>query len=465
MKKHTERLGSDPLPSLLVRLSLPAIAATITSSLYNVVDTFWVAKLGHEAIAALTIIFPYQILAIAIGIGSGIGISALVSRYFGENDIKAANRVAGQIFFLSVLWGSVFLLAAVLFPDTILTAFGATADIMDFSRTYLIVTSYGAPAHVFILLVGSLIRGSGDTVKPTIIMISASVLNIIMDPFFILGIGPFPGMGIKGAALATVIAQGTGMLIGLYYILGNKTTFRLNIRSAIPQWSILKRIYRVGAPASIQHITESLAFVLFNKVAASYGSVPIAAIGLALRLSDLAYMPIIGVSNALLPVVGFNLGAGNEKRLWQSIKLSSIGVAVLLTMFTIVVVIWAPEIIGLFSSDPEVLEVTIPGMRIMLSTLMFIGPGILFITAFQGLSMGGMALFLSLIRQFLLFIPLLFLLQHLLGLTGVWLALPASDVLSFFITFLFLYREYSKRKQELLQGGGSPKGVRVNPQG
>jgi putative MATE family efflux protein len=449
VEKYTKRLGSAPLASLLIRLSLPGIAAAIASSLYNIVDTFWVARLGHEAIAALTIVFPYQILAMAVGMGTGTGISALVSRYFGENNIKATNLAAGQIFFLSVLWGLVFLIPALLFSETILVAFGATEDIMVFGKTYLIITSFGAPANVFVILVGSLIRGSGDTVKPTIIMISSSILNIILDPFLILGLGPFPEMGIKGAALATVISQVIGMLIGLYYLLANRTAFRFDRQCLIPQWFILKRIYHIGAPASIQQLTESLAFVLFNKVVSMYGSVPIAAIGLAMRLSDLAFMPIMGVSQALLPVVGFNLGTGNQKRLWKSIKLSTIGISMLLAFFTVIIEIWTPEIVGVFMKNPEVQKVTIPGMRIMLSALVFIGPTILFITAFQGLSMGGMALCLSLVRQFILFVPVLFLLEYLLGLTGIWMALPLSDVLSFALVLVFLLREYSRRKKAL----------------
>ncbi len=446
MQKHTERLGSAPLASLLVKLSLPGMAATIAISLYNIVDTFWVSRLGHEAIAALTIVFPYQILAMAVGLGTGTGIGALVSRHFGEKDIKATNLAAGQIFCLSIFWGLIFLVPAILFPDKILVAFGATGDIMKFAKIYLVVTSFGATANVFVLLAGSLIRGSGDIVKPTIIMITSSFLNIILDPFLILGLGPFPEMGIKGAALATVIAQGAGMLLGIYYLLGNRTTFRFDRESLIPRWLIIKKIYRVGAPASIQQVTESLAFVLFNNVVSIYGSVPIAAVGIAIRLSDLAFMPIMGVSNALLPVVGYNFGAGNQERLWKSIKLSSIGIVILLAVFTVIYEIWTPEVAGIFIKDPETLRVAVPGMRVMLSAMIFIGPSILFITAFQGLSMGGMALWLSLARQFILFVPLLYLLEYLFGLTGIWLALPISDVLGFVVILAFLLREYRRRK-------------------
>ncbi len=446
MQDYTERLGYAPLGRLLLSLSVPSMAATITMSLYNIVDTFWVARLGHEAIAALTIVFPYQILFFAVGGGTGIGISALVSRRFGENNIEATNHVAGQIFPLSIFWGFLFMIAAVFFSQSILTAFGATPDILEFSTQYLVVTSYGAPQIIFALIIGNLIRGSGDAVKPMIIMISASVLNIILDPPMILGIGPFPEMGIRGAALATVIAQSCGALIGLYYFVANKTAYRIRFHHLVPDMSILRDIYRVGAPTSIMEVTESLSFILFNKVVSTYGSIAIAAVGLVLRISDLAFMPVIGLSHGLLPIIGFNFGAKNFKRLWKSVLLASVGIALLLAVITIFIEIFTPQLIGIFSKNPELLDVTIPSMRIMLATMLLIGPNIMFVTAFQGLSQGTIALVLSLVRQFILFVPLLFLFSYLFGLNGVWVSLPASDILAFIVTFAFIYREYRRQK-------------------
>jgi putative MATE family efflux protein len=451
MKEYTEKLGYAPLGRLLVSLSLPSIAAMVTTSLYNIVDTFWVARLGHEAIAALTITFPYQILFIAIGVGTGVGIGALVSRRFGERNIEATNQAAGQIFLLSVFWGAIFIVVAVFFSKSLLTAFGATPDIMRYSTQYLVIISYGAPQLIFTIVASSLIRGSGDAVKPMIIMIAASVLNIILDPFLIIGIGPFPELGISGAALATIIAQSFGALLTLYYFIARKTAFSIRVSNLRPNISILRDIYRVGAPSTILDITESLAFVLFNNVVSTYGSRAIAAVGLVLRISDLSFMPIIGVSQGLLPIVGFNFGAQNFKRLWGSVKLASVGIAVFLTMATICIEILAPQIVGIFSKDLDLLAVTIPAMRIMLFTMPLIGPNIMFITTFQGLSKGTMALILSLVRQFILFVPLLFILSHILGMHGVWWSMPASDSLAFIITFTFIYREYLKQKR----GGNS----------
>jgi putative MATE family efflux protein len=447
MQDYTERLGYAPLGRLLIRLSLPSIIGSVTISLYNIVDTLWVAKLGHEAIAALTIVFPYQILFFAVGGGAGIGIGALVSRRFGENNPEAANHVAGQTFFLSIFWGIVFIITAVFFSENILTAFGATPDILKYSIQYLVIISYGAPQMIFALVISNLIRGSGDAVKPMVIMITAAVINIILDPFMILGIGPFPEMEIRGAALATIIAQSFGALIGLYYFLAHRTAFRIKAGHLLPSLPILRDIYRVGAPASVMELTESLAFVLFNKVVSTYGSIAIAAVGLAMRISDLAFMPVMGVANGLLPIVGFNFGARNFNRLWHSVRLASVGIAIFLAVATVFIEIFTPGLVSIFNKEPDVLAVAVPSMRIILSMMPLIGPNIMFITAFQGLSRGTMALVLSLLRQFILFVPILFLFSNLFGMYGVWYSLPVSDVLGFLLAFGFIYVEYRRQKR------------------
>lgn len=459
MQEYTERLGYAPLGRLLLRLSLPSIAATVTLSLYNIVDTFWVSKLGHGAIAALTIVFPYQILVIALGVGTGIGVAALVSRRFGENNPEATNHVAGQTFFLSVFWGLIFMMFAVFFSEGILTTFGATPDIMEYGTQYLVITAYGAPQVIFALVASNLIRGSGDAIKPMIIMITASVINIILDPFMILGLGPFPEMGVRGAALATVIAQSFGAILALYYLLAHRTAFRIRVGHLRPNMPILGDIYRVGAPSSILEITESLCFILFNIAVSSFGSIAIAAVGIVLRIADLAFMPIIGLSHGLLPIIGFNFGAGYLKRLWKAVKLASVGIMLVLGVITLFIEIFAPKVVGIFSDNPELLTITVPAMRIMLSAMLLIGPSVMFITTFQGLSKGTMALILSLVRQFIFFLPLLYLLRYLLGLHGVWLSLPASDVLGFIVTFFIIYREYRKqRKSAKWSDGPAPPG-------
>jgi putative MATE family efflux protein len=444
MQEYTKRLGDAPLGRLLVKLSLPGMASTITTSLYNIVDTIWVSQLGYLAIAALTVNFPYQILFYAIGGGTGIGVAALVSRRFGENNPEATNHVAGQIFFLSALWGLLFILVSVIFADQIVSILGATPDIVDWAKQYLIITSFGAPLVIFAVVIANLLRGSGDAIKPMIIMITSTVINIILDPLLILGIGPFPELGVSGAALATVIAQAFGASLGLYFLLAGKTAYHVKLAHLRPKLSILEDIYRVGLPMVVTQIAESFSFLLFNRLLQSFGSLALAVLGIIIRISDLVFMPVMGVSNGLLPIVGFNYGANNYKRLWQAVKLAALGIMILLAVMTIIMIIFAPWIVDVFTDDPSLIAETVPALRLLLSTMFIVGPLMMFITAFQGLSQGTKALFLSLLRQFICFIPVIFLFRHLWGLMGIWIAMPASDILSFALVFTFIYREYKK---------------------
>ncbi len=447
MKRHTERLGTAPLGRLLVALSLPGIAATISTTLYNIVDTIWVARIGHEAIAALTIVFPYQILFYAIGGGTGTGIGALVSRRFGERKTDEANRVAGQIFFLSAVWGLLFILIALFLADDVLRLIGAKADFMDFARQYFTITSWGAPLMIFAILVASLLRGSGDTVKPMVIMISATVINIILDPLMIQGIGPFPEMKVAGAAWATVIAQGFAALMGLFFLFWGNTSYRIRIKHLMPKLRLIGEIYHVGAPSAVLQLTESLAFALFNVVAASYGSLTVAAVGIVMRVSDFAFMPVMGISQGLLPIVGYCFGEGNYKRLWSAFVKATIGVTGLLVILTIGMEVFAPQIIGIFAEEEALVTVSVPAMRIMLSSMVFIGPSILVVTTFQALSRGNTALVLSLLRQFIVFLPFLYLFSYLFGELGIWLCMPASDIVGILFSGAFILREYRKHQK------------------
>jgi putative MATE family efflux protein len=425
----------------------------ITLTLYNLVDTFWVSKLGYQAIAALTITLPYHVLIMAIGVGIGAGIGALTSRRFGERNIEATNHAAGQIFSLAAFYGVIFLIAAVFFSEPILTMIGATPDIMDFATQYLVILGFGTPFMFFLLMGSSLLRGSGDAVRPMIFIIIAQVANIILDPLLIFGLGPFPEMGIRGAALGTVLGQLLGAGLIFFHIVSGKSAYQIKLTHLKPSLSIQRDIYRVGFPSMIMLVTESVCFALFNIVLSAFGSLALAAIGIVIRISDLAFMPIFGASQGLLPIVGFNFGARLWKRMWRAIKLASGGLALFMGMALLVLEIFAPTLIGIFSDDPELIAIAVSAMRIVLSTLVIVGPTILFVTAFQGLSKGKEALILSLIRQFVFFVPLLFLLPRIWGITGMWLALPISDILGFVIAGLWLLREYKIQQRTSMWSG------------
>ena len=444
LKDTTERLGYAPLGKLLLSLSLPAIASLVTMALYNIIDTFWVARLGHEPIAALTVILPYSIIMMAIGVGTGVGVSSLVSRRFGEGEVEVTNRVAGQVVPLTIVFGVVFLLAAVLFPDHILELCGATPDIMEYGRQYLTVIGFGGFFVFFGMVSSELLRGSGDAVRPMVFMITAGIINMILDPFLIFGWWVFPKMGVSGAALATVIAQGVGGGLALLYIVARKSSYRIKLSYLKPDLNIIKDIYRVGLPSMLTEVSESICFILLNNVLAGYGSMAIAAIGIIIRVVDFAFMPIIGVAEALLPIIGFNYGARIWKRMWGSLKLAGTWLVVLLGVATIVMEVLAPQLIGIFNQEEEMLELAVPAMRIVIAVLPLIGLAIIFVVTFQAMGKGREVLLLSLSRQFIFFVPLIYILPGFMDVTGVWVAMPVSDVCGFLVTGSWLLREYRK---------------------
>lgn len=440
-------MGTDPLGRLLFRLSLPGVISMVAGSLYTLVDTFWIAKLGYRSVAALTVIMPMFALNYAVAVGTGVGANALASRRFGERKNEEANRVVGQVFFLSFAIGFIFTLAMNIFPRTILNICGATPDIIEIAISYLKIFGWSVP-FLFLQMIGrNIFQASGDAIRPMVFILFGIVANVILDPLFIFGWGFFPEMGISGAALATVIASALSAVLAVYYIVANKTSYRPKWHHLIPHFPTIAGIYRVGLPSAVMNVTETIVFILFNNVVSGYGSVALAAVGIAGRISDLAFMFIEGLSHGLLPIVGYSLGAKLWSRLWRAVKLSSISSAILMAIATIILEIFTEPIIRLFNDDPALLEIAVPGMRIFIATMVIIGPTVMFITTFQGLSRGKDAMVLALARQFIFFVPPLYILPRFLGLTGVWLSLPLSDILGFMTVSLWLWLEYRRQKK------------------
>jgi putative MATE family efflux protein len=447
LQETTARLGTERLTRLFPRLSAPSMISMLAMSLYMLVDTLWLGRVGYEAIAAITITFPFYIVIFAIGLGSGIGANALASRRFGERDVEATNQVAGQVFPLTAIFGIIFIIPSVFLARPLATSLGAPPEIIGPATEYLFYFGWGIPFLLFRLMSRNVFHASGETIKPMIFYVVGAVANAVLDPFFIFGWGPFPEMGVGGAALATTISGGLAAAIGCYYLLGNKSVYRLKLRHFRPDFSIIVQIYRVGLPETLMDVTEAAVFLVFNQVMAGFGSVALAAVGIAFRVADVAFIPIVGLAHALLPIVGFCFGARLWGRLWAAVRHGTLVSVVVLAVVTVLLEIFAPQVVAVFNNSPELVAIAVPGMRIFLSALVLIGPAIMFIITFQGLSKGWTAICLSLVRQLALLLPAVLILPGFLGLNGVWLALPISDIGGAIVAGLWLYREYRMQKR------------------
>lgn len=455
LHERTERLGKASLGKLIVSLSLPGMMAMITMTLYSLVDTFWVAKLGHEAIASLAVLMPVQGILLAVAMGSGIGISSLTSRYFGEGDTRNTNHIAGHVFSISAVLGSLAITLYLVFTQPLLRLGGATPDIMDYATQYFRIIAFGAPFFIFQGLSNELLRGSGDALRPMIFSVTGAVINAALDPLLIFGLGPFPEMGIGGAALATVFSQLIGASLAfLYVVVLRRSVFKIELRHLKPSLSILRNVYSVGFPTMLTVITESITFIFLNQVLSGFGSVALAAGGLAMRIVDFAYMPVFGASEGVLPIIGYNYGAKLLHRLWRTVRLSSLGLAAILGIFTIFAVIFTPQLIRIFTDEKELIDQSIMAVRIFLSTVFIFGPSNMFITTFMGLGKGKEVFLLSMTRQVALVAALL-LLPGFMELNGAWMSMPVADLAGFLAGGFWIVREYKKQQKTMGKAGAA----------
>jgi putative MATE family efflux protein len=447
LQETTARLGTERLSKLFPRLSTPSMISAVAMTLYILADTFWLGRVGYEAIAAITITFPFYYVICSIGLGSGVGANALASRRFGEGNVEATNRVAGQVFPLTAIFGIIFIIPSVFFARPLAALLGAPPQIIDLTAQYLVYFGWGIPFILFRLTTRNVFQAAGDVMKPMIFMIIGSVFNAVLDPFLIFGWGPFPEMGIGGAALATTISGGLAAAISCYYLVGGRSVYRLKPHHLKPDLSLIVQIYRVGLPETLMDLTESFVFLIFNQVMAGFGPLALAAVGIAFRIADLAFIPIIGLAHALLPIVGFCFGARLWGRLWAAVRHGTLVSVVVLAIVTVLLEIFAPQVIAVFNNSPELIAIAAPGMRIFLCALVLIGPAIMFIITFQGLSKGWTAICLSVARTLGLLLPAVLILPRLMGLNGVWLSLPISDIGGAIVAGLWLYREYRLQKR------------------
>ena len=464
MQKRTADLGVAPLGSLLLRLSVPAIAGMLVMALYNIIDTYWAGRLGTEAVAALTVVLPWQMIVGALGVSTGVGVSSLVSRRFGEGRGEAANRTAGQTVLLACTVGPLLAVAAVIFSLPVVRLFGATSALEGLARDYLHTLALGVPFVLFLMSTSGLYRGSGNTVFPTITICTSAVLNAIFAPLLILGPFGLPRLGVAGLGLATALSQFLASLVAMAYLWSRHSGFRVRLRHLRPDREIIQDIAQVGAPAFAMQVVGSVVISLYNGVLGGFGTAAIAAFGINIRLMMLVMMPIFGTSQGLLPIVGFNYGARKYDRMWRGVSIAAVGTGLAGLFLGAALWLGAPALTRLFTSEPELERLTVLALRLTVVTLWLAGPQIMFVSAMQGMGHGTHALILALTRQLIFLTPGLYLLSHRFGITGAYAAQPVADVFSFVVTAGFLWymvRRYRPDRAPLAGGSASALGVRA----
>ena len=442
-------MGHGPVWKLLMRFSGPAILSMIVAASYTVVDAIFIGRLGPEALGALPVVFPPIWICMAVSMGTGVGAASFISRSFGAGNRGSASRCACVAITLAILIG---VLAGIIYLSNlegILRLFGATGAVMAPAKRYLFILAQFAFLHSVFIVIGNLIRAEGSPgVSGTAVIVSA-LTNIILDPVFIFGLGPIPRLEVAGAALATVIGHAVGICVFIYYALKGRSAYRFSLRNFIPSTHIITEIYRVGFASIFRMGALAVVMALANTIAASFGVIPLAVLGVVFRLARFAFMPTMGLGQGMLPLVGFNFGANRMERVGEVVvKAGLLGLGWGLFCW-LIFMIFPAQVISVFNSDPRFVAEGVRTLRIFVLLFFAIQLQIIVSFFFQGIGKGIPSFILASARQVIFLIPGLLILPQLFGVVGLWMAFPVADILSILLTGIWIGIEFRNQGMPL----------------
>lgn len=417
---------------------MPATIGMLVMSLYNVVDTIFIGRgVGTEGIAGVALAFPIQIVVGAIGMLMGIGGASLLSRSLGEGNMEKAQKTLGNVMASVLSVGAVITAVGYWKLDAILRLFGATDTLLPYAREYLSIVLAGVIFHSVAMSLNNLARAEGHARVAMTTMIISSVVNIILDAVFIFGLN----MGIRGAALATLIAYIAAAFFLIIFFRSGKSVLHLRIRDIGFEIPILREILAIGFASFIRQTAMSLLVILLNRrLGALGGDMAIAVYGVLMRLLMLIFTPILGIAQGLQPVAGFNYGARNYTNMNRSVKLAMIASSIIAVAGTVLLSAFPMTFLKIFSNDQELLRQGRMALRLIILAFPLVGYQVMGATLFQATGKAMQTLILTLARQLLFLIPMVIVLPRFFQLQGIWMAFPAADILAFFLTVYALSR-------------------------
>ena len=422
-------LTSGPIARTLLVLAWPVMLSNLFQTIYNLVDTLWLGRLGKVAIAAPTIVWPLVFLMISIGAGITIAGTALVAQYTGARRHEEANHAAGQVFAFTGILAVTLGVVGVFIARPLMVAMGAGPDLLPAATSYLRIIYGGIPAMFGMFIVTALLNGVGDTMTPMKLMGVSVVLNILFDPLFIFGWGPFPDWGITGAAVATVISRGMVAIYGLYLLFAGKVGIHLRFRHLRLEWATVKHILVIGLPASLGQSGTALGFSIMTGILARFGTAVVSAFGIGNRIISIATMPAMGLGQAAATMVGQNLGADKTKRAQHSASTAMWISTAFLLIVSGAVYFLRESLVRIFINDPEVISLGASMFAITAMAFPFMGILQVIIGTYQGSGHTVYSMFFSLFRLWGIRIPLVYFLGFSLamGADGVWWAMFISN--------------------------------------
>lgn len=446
-----DKMGSTPMLRLILSMSLPTMFSMIIQAMYNIVDSVFVSSLGQDALTALSLAYPLQLMTISVAVGTGVGINSFISRRLGEKNQELANNGAANGIFISIISWLVFLLVGIFLTVPFFKLFNPTPGVMKYGVDYtsiILIFSVGVMVEIAIEKV---LQATGNMIFPMIFQLIGAVTNIVLDPLFIFGIGPFPRMEVAGAAIATVIGQILAMLFAIYIFFFKKHAVQVHVRNFKPSLKIIKNIYAVGFPSIIMQSISSVLVVGLNAILMGFSEAAVSVHGIYYKMQSFVFMPVFGLNQGLMPIMGYNFGAKNKDRLHSAIRYGCIIAAFIMLCGTVIFWIFPAQILSLFNANDDILNMGIKAMRFISLSFLPAAIDIIFSTTFQAVGKGFSSMILSLLRQLVFILPAAFVLSN-FGVNAVWFAYPIAEV-GALIVAIFLYTRINRKVFSKLQPG------------
>lgn len=434
-------MGTLPIPKVLMSVSLPMMISMLVLSMYNVVDSIFVGMISENALAAVSLAFPIQILIIAVSGGTGVGVNAVLSRSLGERNFKKADQAAMNGLLLALLSSVVFLVVGLtcVKPFFASQTAGADPEIYRYGVQYLTTICVLSLSVFFQTMLERLLQSTGKSFYTMITQITGAVINIILDPLFIFGVGFLPRMEVLGAAFATVIGQTIAATLALFFNLRFNHEIHFSFKGMKPEGAMIARIYKVGLPSIVMQSVGSVMNYGMNLILMGFSSTAAVVFGVYYKLQSVIFMPVFGLNSGVIPIVAYNYGAGKRKRILTTIKLSVAAAELLMIIGVILFIFFPRPLLALFSASDTMVAMGVLALRIISIHFLLAGFCIIVGAVFQALGNGVYSLIVSVMRQLVVLLPAAFLLAKFIGLSAVWWCFPIAELMSLLVsTILFL---------------------------
>lgn len=432
-------LGEKEIPKLLLKFSIPAIVGMLVNALYNFVDMVFIGQgVGPLGIAGVRIGFPLIVIGMAFSMLIGIGANSLISIRLGQKRKEDAELILGNAFVTMIAIGAVLTILGLVFMEPLLKLFGASQDVMPYAKGYFRIILFGVIFQMIGMGMNNFIRGEGNPKTAMLTMLIGAIINTILDPIFIFAFG----WGIEGAALATILSLIISALWVLYYFFFGNSLLKIRKPNLRIRFDILKSIVAIGLAPFAMQLAASVLVIFMNQGLAEYGGdIAVSAMGIINNIASLFMMVVFGINQGAQPIIGFNYGAQKYDRVKSTLKYAIGAATVVVTIGYASINLFAPQMIGLFSSDPELIDIGSRGLRRVLMFMPIIGFQIVSSAYFQAIGKPKQSMLLSLSRQVLILIPLVLILPKFIGLIGLFTAGPIADISSSILTAIFLFYE------------------------